>query len=205
MPNRKTRAETAAENRAAVLDAARRHFERHGYHGASLDAIAEDAGFSKGAVYSRFDSKDDLFLAVLADHIERRHQASAAQLRSATGPVDFGELRRSSLAASVESVAWQAALLEFRAHAWRNPEINARYARLHARTVESIAGFIEGIFALDERTPPLPAEDLARAALASATGVVAEYMADPDLDPIGLAELTSPPLDQPFEERMTTT
>ncbi|HZD71914.1 MAG TPA: helix-turn-helix domain-containing protein, partial [Actinomycetes bacterium] len=45
--------------------AARRVFARRGYHDASVEEVAEEAGFSKGAVYSNFTSKEDLFVTLL--------------------------------------------------------------------------------------------------------------------------------------------
>lgn len=187
---RRSRAEIAEDNRRAVLDAARRVFEERGYHGASLDLIADAANFSKGAVYSRFDSKDDLFLAVLEDHIQRRAAATAEQLDRLDGCADMRSLAQASTMASVDTIAWQAALLEFRAHAWRDPEVNARYAALHRRTIESIAGFVRGVYEARGETPPRPVEEIAVIGLANTTGVVAELMADPSLDVAALVAAT---------------
>lgn len=61
----RTRAERQRETRAALVEAALVVFSRDGYHGANLEAIANHAGFSKGAVYSNFDGKAELFLAVM--------------------------------------------------------------------------------------------------------------------------------------------
>lgn len=191
---RRSRVETAAANRQALLDAARQQFERHGYHGASLDGIAEAAGFSKGAVYSRFASKDDLFLAVLADHIERRAEATGAQLAELDDRVGIGVLARVAIEASVATVAWQAALLEFRAHAWRHPEVNARYGELHRRTVDSIASFMDEVYRRRGERPPIPTRKMAVAGLANGTGVVTEFMADPDIDVRSLIDVTVPAL-----------
>src|SRR5256885_2715847 len=63
MAVRLTRAQSAARTRSRLLEAAQRVFFERGFHGASLEAVAEEAGLSKGAVYSRFESKADLFLA----------------------------------------------------------------------------------------------------------------------------------------------
>ncbi len=60
---RLSRAEQNERNRALVLDAARRVFLNRGYHTATLDEIADEAGFSRGVVQSRFGNKADLFLA----------------------------------------------------------------------------------------------------------------------------------------------
>src|SRR6185503_13207697 len=75
MPTRVSRVESVGRNREEVLAAARCVFLERGYGGASLDAIADEAGFSKGVVYSQFDSKGDLFMALL----ERRIADRAAQ------------------------------------------------------------------------------------------------------------------------------
>src|SRR5574341_942153 len=58
--------------RERLLKAAERVFARRGYGGASLDDVAEEAGFSKGAIYSNFKNKEDLFLALVDQHIEER-------------------------------------------------------------------------------------------------------------------------------------
>src|SRR4029453_8495614 len=71
---RLTRSERKERTRTDLIAAARRVFLRRGFHAASLDEIAEEAGFTKGAVYSNFESKDDLFLAVLDEHFRQRAQ-----------------------------------------------------------------------------------------------------------------------------------
>lgn len=66
-----TRAERQQQTRAALVEAAREVFARDGFAGASLDTIARDAGYSKGAVYSNFDGKAALFLAVMDHDLDR--------------------------------------------------------------------------------------------------------------------------------------
>jgi AcrR family transcriptional regulator len=68
-PERLTREEKKARTRAQLIDAAAAVFARHGYVAASLDEVAEEAGLTKGAVYSNFDSKEDLFQAVIDDRL----------------------------------------------------------------------------------------------------------------------------------------
>ncbi|MGE3076134.1 MAG: TetR/AcrR family transcriptional regulator [Dehalococcoidia bacterium] len=182
MNTRLSRAEASAASRAAVLASARRQFEIHGFHGATLEAIAEDAGFSKGVVYSRFESKDDLFLGVLEENIERRARRTSELFDELAGPRDLRRLAEINIRESVGSMAWQVALLEFRAHAWRSPELNQRYRELHSRTVESISGFIEQLYRRAGQEPPRLAGRMAIIGLASATGAVTEIMADSELD-----------------------
>lgn len=65
---RLTREENQALTRSRLLSVAKQHFARDGYAASSLDRIAEEAGFSKGAVYSNFSGKEELFLGVLEEH-----------------------------------------------------------------------------------------------------------------------------------------
>src|SRR5919108_3930350 len=81
MKRRMTRRERSAATRAALLEAARTVFLKAGYHGASVDAVAEEAGFTIGAVYSQFGGKAELFLALLEQRITER----GAQVRSLMG------------------------------------------------------------------------------------------------------------------------
>ena len=74
---RLSRAEQNERNQALVLAAARRVFLARGYHAATLDEIADEAGFSRGVVQSRFGNKADLFLALLEERIAERAAENA--------------------------------------------------------------------------------------------------------------------------------
>ena len=74
---RLTRAERKELTRELLFDAAIEVFARKGYHGASLDDVAEAAGFTKGAVYSNFTRKSDLFRALLERESRRRGEGLA--------------------------------------------------------------------------------------------------------------------------------
>src|SRR5690349_22524319 len=75
---RLTQAEKREATREEIVNAASRVFADRGYHGASLDAIAEEAGFSRGAVYYNFADKEELFLELL----DRRCAERARDLRA---------------------------------------------------------------------------------------------------------------------------
>ncbi|MBV9457489.1 MAG: TetR/AcrR family transcriptional regulator [Bradyrhizobium sp.] len=73
---------TRDETRDKLFEAAARVFEEQGIGSASIEAIAAAAGFSRGAFYSNFKSKDELIIAMLEDHVERsieRHLGLLAQ------------------------------------------------------------------------------------------------------------------------------
>jgi AcrR family transcriptional regulator len=69
---RRTQAERRAETRGRLLKAARHVFAERGYHAASLDLVSERAGYTKGALYHHFGSKEGLLLALLDEHVARR-------------------------------------------------------------------------------------------------------------------------------------
>src|SRR5580765_6777154 len=84
-----------AMTREHLLDAAAIVFARDGYHGASLDDVAAAAGFTKGAVYSNFKNKEDLFLALLEDRTDRQ-LAVVSDVLEAGGPEGGEEFPRVS-------------------------------------------------------------------------------------------------------------
>jgi AcrR family transcriptional regulator len=68
VPTRLTRAQSRAQTRQRLVDAAMREFARQGYAGASVNVIAEEAGYTVGALYSNFTTKDELFWAAFEQH-----------------------------------------------------------------------------------------------------------------------------------------
>jgi AcrR family transcriptional regulator len=183
------RRERTAATRRRLLDAARRVFIRRGYHGASLELVAEEAGFTKGAVYSRFRSKADLFLAVLAERIEARIAEMRAAAASARGPLALATvLSRQWDRKLREDEQWSLLLIEFRLHAARVPALNRRYAALHTRLRDAMAQAIAREAVETGEVLTTPAADVARAALALGTGAVLERAADGTAFPPHLVE-----------------
>src|SRR5687768_16952449 len=74
MKPQRSRRRPRAETRQQLLEGAARVFARRGLHGTSVEEVSEEAGFSRGALYSNFESKEDLFLALWEERIERRRQ-----------------------------------------------------------------------------------------------------------------------------------
>ena len=101
-------------------------FARDGFHGASLDDVAATAGFTKGAVYSNFKSKEDLFLAVFDDRLRARGRGDAARARRSRSAVRAGSTEQLPQVRSVIERTWDdewtALYLEFVLYAQRNPE-----------------------------------------------------------------------------------
>jgi AcrR family transcriptional regulator len=180
MSSRLSRAEQNDRNRALLLAAARRVFLARGYYAATLEQIADEAGFSKGVVYSRFASKADMFLALLEDRIEERAAQNARAAKELAGSGDFDALLDLAQQAERAAPGWRLLVTEFRIHAARDPELNRRYAALHARAVEGIARALVSISEGIGATLPSPPRQLAELVLAIEAGLALEQSANPD-------------------------
>jgi len=168
-----------ARNREAVLAAARRVFIDKGYAGATLEAIAEEAGFSKGVMYSQFESKADLFLTLLERRIDERSAQDRRIVAEHPGVVGLRQLLEAGAEDAVTEAAWARVLVEFRALASRDPGVNARYAAAHARTVQSLASDLEQLRATAELKRHFPPRVMAEFILALASGATLESAANP--------------------------
>ena len=183
MSPRLSRAEQNDRTRALLLDAARRVFLKRGYHAATLDQIADEAGFSKGAVYSRFASKADMFLALLEDRIAERAGQNAQLAEDLAGTGNFAAVIDLAERAERGSPGWRLLVTEFRIHAARDPELNRRYAALHARTVDGVAQVLAAVSKEGAEGLPFPPRQLAELMLTIETGRALEQIAN--LDALG--------------------
>ena len=82
-----SRAESQARTRQALLDAAREVFVERGLHRASVEAIAERAGFTRGAFYSNFSSKQELFAELLQSTVYRAYREMGERQLEGDGPI----------------------------------------------------------------------------------------------------------------------
>lgn len=180
----RTRAEAKADNRRKVLAAAEAVFRREGFHGASLDQVAREAGFTKGAVYSQFDSKADLFFALL----EGRSHERVATVRRITdehgADADPRTLVRAQAQAFAASVSgepdWWAVVIEFMSVVARNDELRARYATHHERLRSAIAADAERWAAARGAAPALDPRAIATAIIGATNGLTLERLIAPD-------------------------
>ena len=168
---RLSRSERAAANRAALLEAAEAVFLQHGYHGTTVDAIALEAGFTIGALYSRFGGKADVYLALLEQRIETRAaQFSGVEPIERWEEIPFEFARRWCDIMRAER-DWTLLSIEFRVHAARDAELNTRYAALHERAVEALTDNVASALARDLDVSRSSVRRLCQVALAVSTGV----------------------------------
>jgi AcrR family transcriptional regulator len=176
---RLTRVEQTEQNRQRVLAAAREVLLRRGFHAASVDEIAEAAGFSRGVVYSQFGGKADLLLALL----EARVAELAEHIRSVTaglaGVDGVLALTRDGESEPLRDTEWLMLVVEFRVHAARHPDLAARFAEVHERAVAGVADVLAGLYERAGEEPPWPVRTLAQAMFMVSNGLTLERLSDP--------------------------
>jgi AcrR family transcriptional regulator len=179
---RRTQAERRHETREEILAAASRVFARNGFHGTSLDAVAEGAGFSRGAVYYNFADKEELFLELL----DRRCAERARDIREVfgTGGDDIAATAeqaqlaaREALDAMIGDPQWRALYLEFLAHAARDRSFRRAFAK---RTDDMRAALeevvVERAALVDEESLGMSPQELAVVIDALGVGLWAHHM-----------------------------
>lgn len=171
--------------RDALVAAAAEVFTAKGFHAASLDEIADAAGFTRGAIYSNFGSKEELLFAVY-DRLDDRTLVGMADAIDERGGDPVGD-------AMAAAQVWSGLLgrprdmlalsLELHLYALRNPEAQERLARLERQASEKLAAFIEDAFERQGRQPQIPARDLADIGRAGVNGLELAAAIDEDNAP----------------------
>jgi len=197
---RVSRAERQRQTRERLIEVAGDMFLDVGYAGTSLDKVALEAGFSKGAVYSNFAGKEELCMAVLDEiHAEKIRLVQQVFAEDASLDVrlkNFVEWTRSSLG----EPQWTALEAEFAAVARHNEWVATELVKRHREVRRLIVTLIEATVADAGLETTIPVEDVATALLALGAGLGGLRALDPriDMDVFGviLAGLVRPKRDQ---------
>jgi AcrR family transcriptional regulator len=180
-----SREDSKARTRAGLIGAARTVFLRRGFHAATLDEIAEEAGYTKGAVYSNFSGKDDLFLALLAEHYARRVEVyESLVLEHDDAESTYRSIARFMLDAYRHEPAWWPLVSDFSTHAARDPELRERLRATREGFLDALAGTIETLCAQHRLSFVLPAREVARGTGALMRGMTVEWTIDPDREDV---------------------
>jgi len=170
--------------RAQLLDAAERVFAREGLRGASIETIAEEAGYSHGAIYSNFKGKEDLFLVLVEERIDARlaqvYAAADDELSRGSEPLEAARRYVSILQHERDAVLL---LVDFWNQAVRDPAAAAKFAERHARMRTLIGRMVEGVAHDAGLELALPRDQVATALIALTNGFAIERLADPDAAP----------------------
>jgi AcrR family transcriptional regulator len=115
-----------AETRAKLLAAASQLFTGQGFENTQLEEVAAHAGYTRGAIYAHYTSKEDLFLELLRERIERQLAELRAVLGSEPGTVKRLEKFRGWMSHQVADPLWPILALEFKLYALRRPSARAK-------------------------------------------------------------------------------
>ena len=187
MRERLTRVEQRERTRNELVDAAERRFTRDGFHATSVDQVAAEAGFTKGAVYSNFASKEDLFFAIYERRADRAIAEAERAIAEAGPRAGLRKLAESAMQRRERDDGWLAVFFEFWAHAIRHPEHRARFAAIHGRAQ---APFVEAVERFDDESGGAASIDPAgvtAAVMAMITGLSLERLTRPGLVDADLA------------------
>ncbi|MFE0460686.1 TetR/AcrR family transcriptional regulator [Kitasatospora sp. NPDC058965] len=175
--------------RAALLAAALATYAEHGFHAATIEQVCERAGFTRGAFYSNFSSKEELFLALFDQHSERVLAGVAERIEA----LPAGEVTLRSLVGILAEIEpaerdWYLVTTEFTLHAIRDPQAAWVLAQHDARLRATLARGLTDYLARVGRTLTVPADELARLLVAIREGGLAQSYVEPTELPPGQLE-----------------
>jgi AcrR family transcriptional regulator len=176
-----SRREKQQQTRKSLLRAAAQLFCKRGLDGASIDEVAQTAGYTKGAFYANFKSKEELFLVML----DQRFAEELDRLDKALAGSDEPEAEARAAAADFIHFAgdedWPKLYFQFVAHATRDEEFRQELATRHramrARIAEILQRWKEGT----GQTPSVPVEDVTAMMSFMVDGFLVDRMVDPEL------------------------
>ena len=176
---RLTREESRALTRARLLESAHALFAAKGFEGTSVDDIARDAGYTRGAVYSNFANKEAIMAALIRTGFEGdlagiREMASASTLPDSAG---IYRLLAERFYGNAESTLW---MLEFQLAAVRHPELRDGYREQFARLRSSVAKLIAAQYEREGLPKPEQVERFADVFIAVLSGVSLIKILDPE-------------------------
>ncbi|MFA5708088.1 TetR/AcrR family transcriptional regulator [Mycolicibacterium sp.] len=184
MAERWTRERRVEHTRNLLLDAAEEVVARQGLAGASLELIADAAGYTRGAIYSHFGTKEALFLAVMERQLQRFLDGFTDIVESfhSLGDLDVEKLARRWQELSIGAAQRAALGYEFTLFLLRNPEARAALAERRQETIRSLAHYIDAHLEKVGGRSRVPTEVLAKLLIATNEGVtLGSHLDDEDL------------------------
>jgi AcrR family transcriptional regulator len=177
-----TRKEKQAKTRSSLLSSAAKLICRKGISEASVDDISTDAGYTKGAFYANFRSKEELFLVMLDEKYAEELKGLEAALAGEGAPAE--EARNAAeefIRFAWSDPQWPKLYFEFAAYAARNPEFREELATRDRRIREQMIEVLRRWSADFDAEPPFPYEDLAMMIFCMANGFIMGQLIEPEL------------------------
>ncbi len=168
---RLTREESKALTRTRLIAVGRAHFLRYGLGGAVAEKIAEDAGYSRGALYSNFEGKEDLFLAVIREQEAHHFEIFRSILNEKSSSRERLRKLRDTFADLVMDPDWIVLHTEFQVEALRNERIRESFLKMHRQTIRDGENLINELLKSPEVTLNLKPGDFIMAMLSFSLGL----------------------------------
>jgi AcrR family transcriptional regulator len=178
-----TRKQKQAKTRSALLKSAAKLICRKGLANASVEDVAADAGYTKGAFYANFKSKEELFLVMLDERYSSELERLEASLPGEGAPAE--EVRDASedfIHFARSDPEWPKLYFEFTAYAARNPEFRQELATRNQAMRERVAELFRRWAANFPVDPPFPYEDMARMIWCMVDGFLVMQLTEPEID-----------------------
>jgi AcrR family transcriptional regulator len=178
----RARRPSRAETRERLLAAAEQVFIRRGLQAASIEEIADEAGLTRGAFYSNFDRKEQLFVDLLHARVYDRYRQILDRSPRDAAPLERLRQGVRELMRQYEDQdgQWLFALwLELLAHAARNPEFRELAATFWKSNRALLAEIVAEVYREHGEEPPVPAKDFATAQIALDIGLAVQHLVDP--------------------------
>ncbi|MGG4494753.1 TetR/AcrR family transcriptional regulator [Brevibacillus reuszeri] len=173
---RLTQVERKKETRQLLLESAVETFAKFGFHGASVDKIAETAGFSKGAVYAHFHSKEELFLAIMEQQMHVHVQNILKVIDQHQSISHFIETMQDYVhSIRQENRAWSMLNMEFLLYAMREESVSHKWSEMIRKSIRQMSEAIEQLLVKQSHQPPLSAEEMAWTILSLENGMAIFY------------------------------
>ncbi len=173
------RAESRLRTKNQLLESARQIFAKNGFQGASVDMIAEHAGYSKGAVYSNFESKEALFLALLEERMSEEIGELRTLLSRSGSAEDIMQALEDKYRSLEKQEIWCLLATEFQLQAGRNPEFAAPFAALYRNQRRAIAELLKVLAEKMGAPVPIHLDAIATSLIALTHGIALQRAADP--------------------------
>ena len=182
-PRALTRRQKQAETRSSLLRSAAKLFCRHGLEGASVEEVAQDAGFTTGAFYSNFKSKEELFLVMLDEKFGAELERTDELLAGTGEPGDEARDAADDFVRYIRSdPEWPRLYFEFVAYAARNDDFRQELATRHRALRSRLTEIYRRWSADFPAQPPVPIEDIAAMTDFMGDGFILDKLVDPELD-----------------------
>lgn len=179
---RLTREESRTQTRHRLLEAARTVFARRGFHGASVDEIAAEAGYSKGAVYSNFEGKEEIFLeldrAYMAEEVAKIDAVLTGLEARKASPDQAGEGIGAWVKSFTADPEWFVLGVELQLHARRNPAFAVKAAAMKDHYRGVFASLIRRMFEALGKESPANSDQIANVMIALSLGIPLIQSAD---------------------------